>query len=138
MVLDFANSGGLFPEQEYIYEKLQNGAGATKISNSVVANGWNTTAFTATKDTILFSINYYFRVIAAPANWDFYVQITQAGTSFNVAQMTENATFSSGIQTVHFNEPIYLKNGDTVKFYMSYGGNMTLNFWGDVLVAVMS
>lgn len=137
MVLDLG-SGGLFQDRDVLYDQLQNGAGATKISNAVHAGGWSTTTFTATTDTVLIGINYYFRVIASPAAWDFYVEVTQSGTSFNIAQMTETGTFTSGIITVHFNTPIYLKSGDTVKYIMSYAGNMTLNFWGDVIVAVMS
>lgn len=138
MVLRFGGSGGLFPEREAIYERLANGAGATKISNSVVGGGWSSTTFTATTDTALLGIIYYFRVIASPAAWDFGVQVTQSGTGFDVVLMTESATYTSGIQTTYFARPIYLKKGDTVVFYMNYSGNMTLNFWGNVIVAVLS
>jgi hypothetical protein len=124
----------LFGVRTQTYEKLKNGAGATKLNNATVANGWSSTTFTATADTILIGINYYFRVIAAPGAWNFYVEITQSGSAFNVAQMTENATFTSGIQSVQFNTPIYLRTGDTIKYVMTYAGNMTLHFWGDVVV----
>jgi len=125
---------GLFPAREAEYGNLVNGGGATKISNSILNGGWTSTTFTATKKTALIGLFYYFRVSASPAAWDFRVTVNQNGTNFNVVQITETATYMSE-KSIYFNIPILLTAGDTVTFAMDYGGNMTLNFWGNVIVA---
>ena len=127
----------LFAKNPLKYEKLRNGGAAVKINNCTIGGGggWFGTVYSGTRDSIIIGVMYYFRVIASPAAWDFGIGIVQKGSGIDISLMTESTTFTSGMQTVYFTKPIYMSRGDIVNMYMNYAGSMTLNWWGNVIVA---